>query len=250
MESYLQKVVYRNRRIPPRVIRDILKLSLADSLVELRNLYKPEEVKEEYLSNRAKNRALTIRNLLPKQMDVSMYLDFGGADGSISKEVGELFWLAGERILCADLTSWENMHHEESRNAGVVFVPLESEKIPVASGVVDLCTALQVFHHLPNLEESLRELYRILSPGGYLFVREHDSLSVQHREQFDMVHYLYEIVTAKVPNWEYMKHKADYRSAEEWIQLLSTVGFQLVAYEKARDQDINRVCHLVFQKGV
>ncbi|NOT01689.1 MAG: metalloregulator ArsR/SmtB family transcription factor [Phycisphaerales bacterium] len=45
-------------------------------------------------------------------------------------------------------------------------------RLPIADGRVDLATAMLVLHHVPSPEEALRELFRIIRPGGKLLIVE------------------------------------------------------------------------------
>lgn len=46
-----------------------------------------------------------------------------------------------------------------------------AEDIPLESQSVGLVFMSQVFHHLTQPHEALREVYRVLTPGGYLLIR-------------------------------------------------------------------------------
>lgn len=39
---------------------------------------------------------------------------------------------------------------------------------------VDLVTCFMVLHHIETLDDTLRELARVINEGGYLYIREHD----------------------------------------------------------------------------
>lgn len=195
-------------------------------------------------SLRARNRARTLIRFLPKGYSPAVYLDFGGADGQITAQLARL--LRPKRAICADLTEWQNMHHNLSRDQSVEFVALTSSTLPFPDDSIDFCTALQVLHHVPDQQQTISELLRILKPGGYLLVREHDSISKDVSDRIDWVHYLYEIVVAEKPNWSYLEHKARYHSIAEWKELFR--DFQLLNVYPARDNDINRNAHLLFRK--
>lgn len=44
--------------------------------------------------------------------------------------------------------------------------------IGLPDGSVDLVVAINVLHHIPNVTDVLREIFRVLKPGGILLVRE------------------------------------------------------------------------------
>lgn len=50
--------------------------------------------------------------------------------------------------------------------------PEPSGRLPFPDGDFDLITCLGVLHHIPNVSAVVRELARVLAPGGFLLVRE------------------------------------------------------------------------------
>lgn len=79
------------------------------------------------------------------------------------------------RIFCMDLS------HKMARNAkvkwdrcralmdtmGVVKITMaDSEHLPYSDGCLDYVTCSNSFHHYPHQEKVVREIYRVLKPGG------------------------------------------------------------------------------------
>jgi ubiquinone/menaquinone biosynthesis C-methylase UbiE len=58
------------------------------------------------------------------------------------------------------------------RAPGVTFVEGTADAIPVADASVDAAWALATVHHWPDLEPSLREVARVLEPGGRFLAAE------------------------------------------------------------------------------
>ncbi|MGQ9571940.1 MAG: lysylphosphatidylglycerol synthase domain-containing protein [Dehalococcoidia bacterium] len=58
----------------------------------------------------------------------------------------------------------------------VQYVKCDARKLPLATGSFDLCTAWDVLEHVPDDAAMLRELSRVLRPGG------HVRLSVPHKQ--------------------------------------------------------------------
>ena len=59
-------------------------------------------------------------------------------------------------------------------------------------------TAFVTFHHISQLKQTLDELVRILRPGGYLILREHDCKSEQSlsAKYLNVIHAI--IISARV----------------------------------------------------
>ena len=47
-----------------------------------------------------------------------------------------------------------------------IFLKFDGHKIDVPNGFVDRVVCFDVFHHIPNQESVLREIFRVLKPGG------------------------------------------------------------------------------------
>jgi SAM-dependent methyltransferase len=50
--------------------------------------------------------------------------------------------------------------------------PYANGSLPLADDCMDLATCLGVLHHIPNVSFVLKELARVITPGGYLLLRE------------------------------------------------------------------------------
>ncbi|MFO1522890.1 MAG: class I SAM-dependent methyltransferase [Kiritimatiellia bacterium] len=44
--------------------------------------------------------------------------------------------------------------------------------MPFAADTFDLATCFGTLHHIPNVSQVLRELYRVMKPGGFALIRE------------------------------------------------------------------------------
>ncbi|MEQ9460413.1 MAG: class I SAM-dependent methyltransferase [Phycisphaeraceae bacterium] len=102
-------------------------------------------------------------------------LDFGCGWG------GESVWLAerGARVTGCDISSSAIEHARafaERRGVlggpkGVVFAEVGATELPFENGRFDAVFSTDVFEHVMDLETVLRELRRVLRPGGVLLTR-------------------------------------------------------------------------------
>jgi SAM-dependent methyltransferase len=94
-------------------------------------------------------------------------LGFGGAYGD---ELGPVAHQA-DRIVIVDPS--DAFAHTDLRGVPLTYVkPVPSGTLPFPSETFDLITCTDVLHHIPNVSYVLRELARVLAPGGYFLLRE------------------------------------------------------------------------------
>ncbi len=87
--------------------------------------------------------------------------------------------LPGARVTCLDV-SQKSLEIGASHYGGQAqFTHFDGVIIPCEDGRFDVCLASCVFHHIPHGEHVglLREIHRVLKPGGQLFVFEHNPLN-------------------------------------------------------------------------
>ncbi|CAM4832564.1 unnamed protein product [Rotaria magnacalcarata] len=99
---------------------------------------------------------------------IKSYFDLGCADGTITAGIGDYLGLSKENIFGGDV------YEEQNEQITHVKINEKQSTIDLPSDRVDLITSFVTFHHIDQLESTLSELVRILRPGGYLIVREHD----------------------------------------------------------------------------
>ena len=64
-------------------------------------------------------------------------------------------------------TALENLDGEE----GITILPGSAEEIPVGDGGAELVFMSMIYHYLPDIPAAMREIARVLAPGGYLAIR-------------------------------------------------------------------------------
>jgi SAM-dependent methyltransferase len=99
-------------------------------------------------------------------------VDFGASECPYK----QMFAARGINVIAADLT--------EVREEGLLRISPEG-RVPLEDGAVDGVLSTQVLEHVPDVQGYLREAYRLLKPGGLLFVTTHGAF-VLHRVPTDM----------------------------------------------------------------
>lgn len=173
-------------------------------------------------SDRAAYRASEVREMLPQDLEVKKYLDFGCGDGKICSAIGKEFRLDRDQTFGTDVAGWMD-NSDTITNTITFFFNEERKELPIYD--VDLVTCFQVLHHIPEqeLRTEIRKIYNCLKPGGTLLLREHDCRDINDSQLIDIEHYLYlaqHDTLSKVA-----EYYGKYRSTADWDSLLREVGF-------------------------
>jgi ubiquinone/menaquinone biosynthesis C-methylase UbiE len=130
----------------------------------------------DFANGQARQRALA--HLVPQGFTVA---DLGCGTGYMTRALLGIV----ERVICVD-RSEAMLEQARSGLAGrddgvrLEFRRGEFEQLPLADGEVDGVVASMVLHHLPDLDAPLREMRRVLRPGGHAVILE----LMPHREDW------------------------------------------------------------------
>ncbi|CAF2854312.1 unnamed protein product [Rotaria sp. Silwood2] len=208
---------------------------------------------------------------------INAYFDMICRDGSTTAEIGKYLNLSKENIFGG--TDYDS-HND---NVTFVNVNLNQSTIDLADNRVDLITCFVVLHHVPQLDLILPEFVRILRPGGYLIMREHDckktySLTAKYLNfihAFMMIARVGEFAGVRgnhlnqseiesddnsvndTTDWVQQKFKIiqytksiQYRTRAEWQHKLENAGFRLKAtleYDQSSSANPQKLYYAVFQ---
>jgi len=108
-----------------------------------------------------------VRSAIPDGT-VKRVLDLGCGTGRFTSALAETFGCSAVGVepstAMLDIAS-------TGGGANVLWKRGDAGNIPLEDHSVDLVFMSQVFHHLPNPERALDEINRVLTPGGYLAIR-------------------------------------------------------------------------------
>ncbi|KAL0476270.1 ubiG [Acrasis kona] len=174
---------------------------------------------------RSDNRVGEIVDLIPTDCNVTSLVDVGCAEGSITASLGASLKIQPSNIHGCDV---RNVAAQE----GFTFSRIDEDggTLPYQSESHPLVVCLMVLHHIPNPSQTLMEIYRILKPGGYLLVREHDCQPEGLAMVLDVVHGLYSL-SLKNPIEDPSfcdSYFAKYMTRKECMDMVMTNGFEHV----------------------
>ena len=111
----------------------------------------------------AKDTLEQLSPFLPVDADSLQFVDIGGGPGYVSEQVRR----RGHRCLVVEYNEVELTLHEREAHGAVVG---DGQSLPLRSGFADVAHTSNVLEHVPNPEDLLNELRRVLRPGGVGYV--------------------------------------------------------------------------------
>jgi demethylmenaquinone methyltransferase/2-methoxy-6-polyprenyl-1,4-benzoquinol methylase len=172
-------------------------------------------------------------------------LDLGCGDGLNIQALRE----SGIKNIIGLDISKELLAIARKENKGVKFVQATAEKLPFKANSFDIVLVDSVFHHFLKYEPALKEIKRVLKPGGKLcFIEPHHSML---RSVYDFVSIL--PISAYIPRLKerrksylgeikFMKNWL--RTEDEFYEILKDLKFK----EKMKKHDILSIIG-IYQKS-
>ncbi|WP_422678788.1 methyltransferase domain-containing protein [Clostridium thermosuccinogenes] len=134
-----------------------------------------EELSRSYYGESIKNKLIEM-NIFNKDMIV---MDLGCGDGYIARGISKLV----KKVIAVDI-SGEMLKElrkkaEKSGITNVETLQTQAEDVPVEDSSVDAVCANMFLHHMEDPEVQIREMYRIVKPGGIAVVSDY----VEHSDR-------------------------------------------------------------------
>jgi ubiquinone/menaquinone biosynthesis C-methylase UbiE len=127
-----------------------------------------------------------IKDIVPLRLDQGQVLDAGTGPGTLARDIARSF--SQFRVygidLSEDMIRLAREHTKrEQLTEQVQFDIGNIEHLPYPDHTFDLIVSTISLHHWSELEQPLRELYRVLRPGGRLWIYDARFITVQMLEK-------------------------------------------------------------------
>ncbi|MBU3918616.1 methyltransferase domain-containing protein [Patescibacteria group bacterium] len=134
-------------------------------------------------------------------------LDVGGGTGKVAKEIVDLF---DAEVTILD--SCESMLKRVKNHPCINIIRGDIEKNALKDKSFDVILCIDTLHHLSNPKLGLEQMYRILKPGGTIFIQDFDITKIRTR----ILNFIEEY---------FLGEPANFYSPQELGKLLKGVGF-------------------------
>lgn len=112
--------------------------------------------------------AIALKRLLAKIAPKNLLVDIGSGFGRLTKVYASSFDHCYLVDPSAKLIRLAKKMLQDYKN--IYFQKGKAEKLPLPDEKFDLAISIRVAHHLPDLEKPIKEIQRILKPGGFLIL--------------------------------------------------------------------------------
>ncbi len=149
------------------------------------------------------------------------YLDLGCGDGWLLSSLKNRGFFQGKRVAAVDLSE-SRIQVVRGLDSNFECHVSSAESIPmIQDASIDLLVSSQVIEHVPSQENMLKEMHRVLIPGGLAY------LSTVHKKWYGWYFYRCNGKWALDPT-----HLREYRSDDELLGPISVAGLKVIEARK------------------
>ena len=177
------------------------------------------------------------------------YLDFGGGNGELTSSIARYLKLNKEQVFVSDVQSWFGTQNVLEYQKNVTLRYITTSFLPFEDESLDLVSAFQVFHHIKNMDATLREINRILKVNGILLIREHDCDNNGTRTLIDLDHTIREVCIKDDINLDILHDYDDkYYGMDELSNLIQKYNFSSSSLKYSSPRGPTRYYYKIFKK--
>ena len=225
---------YFNEKLTIQDIQYIIKNNKTDYdiYMAIRNWNKKHTSNKKYYKrkiHRTEHFNNIIKHTILTNYKITNYLDVGCGSGQNTYLIGKYLKLDQEDVYCADIDDWFNIGDKRMKYIKN-FDIIKNDRLPYPDNKFSFISCLMVLHHVQNLEKMIKEIYRVLKPGGYLFIIDHSAMSDFDKLIIDIQHSIFEIVynNSKTKEKYYNEYYAEYYDRYQWHYIMHLHKFKLV----------------------
>ena len=181
------------------------------------------------------------------------YLDVGCGSGAKTAQFQKALGIAKSQVCGADIEAW-GPYGADKRKLAFQFERIVDDTLAYDDGAFDFITCVFTMHHVQNLDALLREIRRVLRPGGHFALVEHCVYTDHDRLLVHIQHALYSAIYDKRADFVERPDFIECRNMHEWDFLLESLGFGSVekgplAFGSEFALSYDNAFYALFEKG-
>ena len=169
---------------------------------------------------RANERVEHILNTLPTNVRITSLVDIGAGNAEITDQIVKRLGISSAYAIDVYPTS---EFVRPSSDSIVQYIQVTGSTLPFMDDSIDMVTAFMAIHHIADTVNILKEICRILKPGGLFFFREHDVTNMDQTVYLNNIHSQY----YQDPH-QHSTNETHYWSREDLLSFLTQHGFKKI----------------------
>jgi len=155
------------------------------------------------------------------ESEIKSILDIGTGSGDFIEVLQDVFPQA--QITGVDPDT-ESLQEAIKKYPGVSFGEMRAEILEFADNSFDLASISMALHHLPDIQTSLKEMLRVVKPGGWIIVNELFSDNLNPAQE---VHKIFHHFRSKIDRLTGIYHQETFEK-EQILHLVKAAGIQIL----------------------
>jgi len=155
------------------------------------------------------------------ESEINSILDIGTGSGDFIEVLLDVFPQA--QITGVDPDT-ESLQEAIKKYPGVSFGEMRAEILEFADNSFDLASISMALHHLPDIQTSLKEMLRVVKPGGWIIVNELFSDNLNPSQE---VHKIFHHFRSKIDRLTGIYHQETFEK-EQILHLVKAAGIQIL----------------------
>jgi len=155
------------------------------------------------------------------ESEINSILDIGTGSGDFIEVLQDVFPQA--QITGVDPDT-ESLQEAIKKYPEVTFGEMRAEILEFADNSFDLASISMALHHLPDIQTSLKEMLRVVKPGGWIIVNELFSDNLNPSQE---VHKIFHHFRSKIDRLTGIYHQETFEK-EQILHLVKAAGIQIL----------------------
>ena len=159
-------------------------------------------------------------------------LDVGTGSGDFIEVLQDVFPQA--QIMGVDPNT-ESLQEAIQKYPGVSFGEMSAEKLEFADNSFDVASISMALHHLPDIQTSLKEMQRVVKPGGWIIVNELFSDNLNPAQE---VHKMFHHFRSRIDRLTGIYHQESFEK-EQILQMVKASGIEIqLSFENTMETNL------------